>query len=183
MSTIYRYAADLEIRFPEGLEEIKFIAEIDGFNYLSIKQNQVAVIALPLEFEESELPADFLSEIRQEKYDKVEALRKDYQFQNITHNEVELSASIMARQNILGKISTIIDPEAKCYWKDVNEAPLEFVLADFKEMIKIISDRDTKFYYVEAEVRKEIDEKLSSTSLQEIDLDLSWQNHRDAYQG
>ena len=92
------------MKFPEGLAEIRFLKEIDGFNYLSIKQNDDEFINLPEEFEEAELQEIFLKEIRQEQYEMAEALRKDYQFKAIIYNDIELSASQMARQNMLGII-------------------------------------------------------------------------------
>ena len=181
INKVYCYPSDLQIKFPEGLAEIRFLKEIDGFNYLSIKQNDNEVIDLPEEFEEAELPADYLKEIRQEQYEMAEALRKDYQFKTIIYNDIELSASQIVRQNILGIILSQDDLENDLYWKDIKENSQTFAINDFKEILKIISNRDTKLYYIEAQVKKEIDLKLSSSSLQPFDLNFSWQNHEEAY--
>ena len=169
------------MKFPEGLAEIRFLKEIDGFNYLSIKQNDDEFINLPEEFEEAELPEIFLKEIRQEQYEMAEALRKDYKFKAIIYNDIELSASQMARQNMLGIILPQDGLENDLYWKDIKENPQTFAINDLKEILKIISNRDTKLYYIEAQVKKEIDLKLSSSSLQTFDLNSSWQNHEEAY--
>jgi hypothetical protein len=167
--------------FPEGLAEIRFLKEIDGFNYLSIKQNDNEIIDLPEEFEEAELPKDFLQEVRQEQYEKAETLRKDYQFKTIIYNDIELSASQMARQNILGIILAQEGSVSDLYWKDIKENPQTFAINDFREILKIISNRDTKLYCIEAQVKQEIDLKLSLSSLQPFDLKFSWQNHEEAY--
>lgn len=182
INKVYRYPSEIQINFPEGLAEIKFLKEIDGFNYLSIRKNDDEFIDLPEEFEEAELPEDFLQEIRQEQYKKAEALRKDKQFQNIIYNEIELSASKTARQNINSIISINDDLELNYYWKDISENPQTFTINDFKEILKIISNRDSKLYYIEAQVRKDIDLKLSKTSIQEFNLDDSWQYHEEGYQ-
>ena len=110
-----------------------------------------------------------------------EALRKDYQFKAIIYNDIELSASQMARQNMLGIILPQDGLENDLYWKDIKENPQTFAINDLKEILKIISNRDTKLYYIEAQVKKEIDLKLSSSSLQTFDLNSSWQNHEEAY--
>lgn len=182
INKVYRYPSEIEIKFPEGLAEIKFLKEIDGFNYLSIKQNDDAIIDLPTEFEEAELPENFLQEIRQEQYEQAESLRKHQQSQNIIYNEIELSASKTARQNINSIISINDELELNHYWKDVNENPQTFTINDFKEILKIISNRDSKLYYIEAQVRKDIDLKLSKTSIQEFNLNDSWQYHEEGYQ-
>lgn len=181
INKVYRYPSEIQIKFPEGLAEIRFLKEIDGFNYLSIKQNDNEIIDLPEGFEEAELPENFLKEIRQEQYKIAEALRKDYQFKTIIYSDIELSASQMARQNILGIILSQDGLENDLYWKDVKENPQTFTINDFKEILKIISNRDTKLYYIEAQVKKEIDLKLSSSSLWPFDLNSSWQNYEEAY--
>ena len=82
---------------------------------------------------------------------------------------------------MLGIILSQDGLESDLYWKDVKENPQTFTVNDFKEILKIISNRDTKLYYIEAQVKKEIDLKLSSSSLRPFDLNSSWQNHEEAY--
>ena len=180
INKVYRYPSELQLKFPEGLSEIRFLSEIDGFNYLSVKQNEDNDITLPDEFEEAELPETFLKEARQEQYEKAESLRKNYQFENVIYNDIELSASQMARQNMLGVVLSG-ELDSSYYWKDIKENPQEFTMDDFKEILKIISNRDRKLYYIEAQVKKEIDAKLSPNSLQLFDADSSWKNHEEAY--
>ena len=181
INKLYRYPSEIQIKFPEGLAEIRFLKEIDGFNYLSIKQNDDEVVDLPEEFEEAELPVDYLKEIRQEQYEAAESLRKNYQFKTIIYKDIKLSASQVARQNILSIILVQDASVSDIYWKDIQENPQIFTINDFKEILKIISTRDSKLYYIEAQITKEIDLKLSSSSLQPFDLDFSWQSHEKAY--
>jgi hypothetical protein len=181
INKIYCYPTKLQINFPEGLGEIRFLKEIDGFNYLSIKQSDDKIIDLPEEFEEVKLPENFLKEIRQEQYKMAETLRKDHQFKNMIYNDIELSASQMARQNMLGIILAQDGSATDLYWKDIQENSQTFAINDFKEILKIISNRDTKLYYIEAQVKKEVDLKLSSSSLQPFNLNSSWQNHEEVY--
>ena len=82
---------------------------------------------------------------------------------------------------MLGIILSQNGLENDLYWKDVKENPQTFTVNDFKEILKIISNRDTKLYYIEAQVKKEADLKLSSSSLQPFDLNSSWQNHEEVY--
>ena len=157
VSVIYRYPSNLELNFPEGLEVITFIKEIDGFNYLFVKNAQDGGISLPEEFEASELPNDFLQKLKTEKYQEIEDLRKEFQFKNIIYQDNEFATSQMARQNILGAIKILENsPQgATHYWKDVDEMPYQFSLIDFNEILKLISTRDTKFYSIEAQVKNE----------------------------
>lgn len=180
-SKIYCYPKDLQIQFPEGLDEIRFLEEIGNFNYLSIKQSESNRIDLPQEFTEATLPDDFLKKIRQNQYEQAKIFRKDQQFKNIIYNDIELSASKMARQNMALIVAVASDIKTKHYWQDIQKDPQEFTGEDFKEILKIISNRDSKLYYIEAQVKKDIDAKFSPSSLQPFDLSQSWQNHEEAY--
>lgn len=183
-SLVYRYPANLEPRFPEGLEEIKFIKEIDGFNYLFVRNSADSGIGLPEEFEESQLPNDFLQKLKNEKYQEIEDLRKEFQFKNISYQGNEFATSQMARQNILGAIKILekSTTDATHYWKDINEAPYQFSLADFNEILKLITVRDTKFYYIEAEVKNAAGLSLRSQLASSIDVKSLWQQYEENYQ-
>ena len=180
INKIYCYPAQSQIKFPEGLDEISYIKEIAGFNYLSIRQGSDTIINLPPEFIEAKLPENFLEEIRQKQYDKAEILRKKYQFQNIIYDDIKLSASQMVRQNMLGIIISNRS-SSNHYWKDIEENYQQFTIDDFKKILKIISNRDSKLYYIEAQVKKEIDAKLTPNSLQIFDIDSSWKDHEKSY--
>lgn len=177
---IYRYPAHLQISFPEGLENIDFLEEIEGFNYLSIRRKKGCTITLPNEFKKTKLPKSFLEKIRKKYYNQSEDLRKKYQFQNLFYKNIELSASQMARSNIMTIISIEDDLENIHYWKDVKEKEYKFTINDFKEILKIISNRDSKLYHAEAEIKKEIKLKINQSSLQPFDLDCSWQKYANS---
>ena len=174
---IYRYPSHLQIKFPEGLENIEFLKEIDGFNYLSIRRKKGCKIVLPNEFEKTKLPQSFLEEIRKRYYDEIEQLRKKSQFQNIIYNDTELSASQIARNNMMAIISIADSAKATHYWKDVTEKKYKYTINDFKQILQIISTRDSNLYYIEAKIREEIDLKLSPSSLQSVELDGLWKKY------
>lgn len=183
-SVIYRYPSNLELIFPEGLEEISFITEIDGFNYLFVKNVENSQIILPEEFEISQLPQDFLQKLKKGKYQEIEDFRKELQFKNILYQDDWFSASQMARQNILGAISVLINSTlgTKYYWKDIDEASYQFSLDDFNELLKLITERDTKLYFIEAGVKIETETALKSQLASSIDIKSLWQQHEENYQ-
>lgn len=185
---IYRYPSDLEVKFPEGLEEIKFLNQIDGFNYLSVKKDKKSKIKLPVEFEESELPENFLEEKRQEKYATIESKRKELQFQEISYQDGKFSASQGARQNMMGiillEIMSIIQNSKSdsYYWQDINGNPYQFSRDDFKEMMKEISSRDSRLYFIEAEAKNSIKNEKNLDSLESFDIENTWNQEDEKYQ-
>ena len=185
-SKIYRYSSNLQIAFPEGLENIRFLKEIEGFNYISVTKDKKSKILLPVEFEEASLPEDFLEEKRQEKYAKIEDLRKDLQFQNISYQDGEFSASQMARQNMIGIIMLEIVATGNTqsetyYWQDNKEKPYQFNRDDFKNITNEISLRDSKLYFIEAEIRSIIKNETDIDSLESFDVASTWNVWEEKY--
>lgn len=172
---IYRYPAYLQIKFPEGLQEVKFIKEIDGFNYLFIKRYKDCKINLPEQFEQADLPEEFLQKIKQEKYQEIEVLRKNLQFKNIIYQNTEYSASQMARQNIVGIITTSGNSSDKYYWKDVKGNAHQLSINDFKEILQIISSRDSKIYELEESARNTLNIIVKSNPLDSIGVFELWE--------
>ena len=185
---IYRYPANLEMSFPEGLEEIRFLKEIDGFNYLLVKKDKKSKIKLPKEFEESSLPDSFLEEKRQAKYAKIESKRKELQFQEISHQNEKFSASQTARQNMTGiillEIMSIIQNSKSdsYYWQDINGNPYQFSRDDFKDMLREISSRDSRLYFIEAEAKNIIKNETDLDSLESLDIESTWNQEDEKYQ-
>lgn len=186
-SKIYRYPSDLEVKFPEGLDEIRFLKQIDGFNYLSVKKDKKSKIKLPSNFEESELPEIFLEEKRQEKYAKIENKRKELQFQEISYQDGKFSASQVARQNMMGiillEIMSIIQNSKSdsYYWQDVNGNPYQFSRDDFKDMMREISSRDSRLYFIEAEAKNSIKNEADLDSLESLDIESAWNQEDEKY--
>ncbi len=182
INKVYRYPSELQLKFPEGLSEIKFLSEIDGFNYLSIRQNDDNEISLPIEFEETKTPEILLTKIRKKKQDEVEAFRKELQFKAISYQEVEISTSQMARQNILSMIATPSSSKIKYYWRDNKRKNQNFNLNNFQEIISLISSRDTKLYYIEGEIKNLIDDIDDIRILEELKISDLWQEEEIKYQ-
>lgn len=185
---IYRYPSDLEVKFPEGLDEIRFLKQIDGFNYLSVKKDKKSKIKLPSNFEESELPESFLEEKRQEKYARIESKRKELQLQEISYQDRKFSASQTARQNMMGiillEIISIIQGAKtdSYYWQDINGNAYQFSRNDFKEMMREISLRDSRLYYIEAEAKNSIKNEKNLDSLESFNIESTWDQEDEKYQ-
>lgn len=171
---IYRYPSSLQLLFPEGLEEIRFLRELAGFNYLSVINAKK--IELPKEFEEIELPKELLEELRQKKYGEAELLRKQLQFVPITYQNASFSASLMARQNMIGVVAILSNSADKSnhYWRDENDKAYEFALGDFSNMLKIISARDTELYSTETQIRELVRNETNLSALENLKVSDLW---------
>lgn len=182
-SKIYRYPSDLEVKFPEGLDEIRFLREKDGFNYLSVKNSSENPIALPLEFEEAVFPEELLEAERQKRYLEAELIRKERQFQTITHGDISFSASQMARQNMLGVIEIIRNSPSHetRYWQDLSKETHHLNCEDFRSILNAISLRDTALYYVEAEIRKIIQSSSDINFLEGLNIKNLWDEQEQKY--
>lgn len=182
ISKTYRYPSNLQIGFPEGLEEIKFLRGIDGFNYLSVKNAKKSKISLPTEFEETAIPEEFLEEKRLVKYTEVEAMRKELQFQSTEYNGVKLSTSQMARQNMLEVIELLRNSDQEThYWQDIKGDSQQFNREDFRKILSMISLRDSKFYFVEAEIRKIIKSSSDIDFLELLNIKSLWDEQEQKY--
>ena len=180
---IYRYKARLQVAFPEGLTEIKFIDEIDGFNYLSVIDSSENQTTLPAEFEEAELPDKFLKSKRNQKYSEAESHRKDRQFQPVTYQSKKFSTSQIARQNILEAIEVMRDAasSASCYWQDADGNACQLGYSDFKNLLKEILARDSKFYFIEAEIKNSVKSTSEITSLESLNVQNLWDEQMQKY--
>ena len=152
-------------------KEIKKIFAKDGFDLEIIDQDKF------LELTSSQI--DSIKIVQTKKYNEVELLRKSYQFQPISYQGSEFSTSQMARQNITAILAenTL---SGSHYWKDINETAFDFTLDDFKAISKLISGRDTKLYYIEAQIINEI-KSLDLASIQSLNIIDSWQIHEANY--
>ena len=180
---IYRYKARLQLAFPEGLTEIKFIDEIDGFNYLLVTGSSENQILLPVEFEEAELPDEFLKSKRNQKYIEAELYRKDRQFQPIEYQSKKFSTSHIARQNILEVIEVMRDSSSgtSCYWQDADGNACQLSYSDFKNLLKEILARDSKFYFIEAEIKNSVKSASEITSLESLNVQSLWDEQMQKY--
>mgnify|MGYP003553641875 CR=1 FL=1 len=180
---IYRYKARLQVAFPEGLTEIKFIDEIDGFNYLLVTDSSENQTTLPSEFEEAELPNEFLKSKRNRKYSEAESHRKDQQFRPVTYQSKKFSTSQIARQNILEAIEVMRDSasSASCYWQDVDGNACQLSYSDFKNLLKEILARDSKFYFIEAEIKNSVKSTSEITSLESLNVQNLWDEQMQKY--
>ena len=124
---------------------------------------------------------DHLKNAKIKKYNESEFLRKYYQFQTINYQDLEFSNSQMARQNMLS-ISNVNDtPDSKHYWKDITEKAQELTLGDFKEIVRIISARDSKLYYIEAQINAKISLNKDSTAVKKLNIKDLWEYYENNY--
>lgn len=180
---IYRYKAGLQLAFPEGLTEIKFIDEIDGFNYLSVTNSSENQTPLPVEFEEIELPDEFLESKRNQKYLEAELRRKKLQFEPIEHQSKKFSTSQIARQSILEAIEVMRDEDSGStrYWQDIDGNTCQLGYSDFKNLLKEILARDSKFYFIEAEIKNAVKSTSEITSLESLNVQSLWDEQMQKY--
>ena len=96
---------------------------------------------------------------------------------------LEFSTSILARQNIIGVISILKNnPELSShYWKDNDDTQCDFTLSDFENLLAIISKRDSKLYYIETQLNKEISKNSDPIILEEINIKESWKSFEASY--
>ena len=180
---IYRYPARLQVAFPEGLTEIKFIDEIDGFNYISITNSSENQITLPIEFEEIELPDEFLESKRNQKYLEAESRRKKLQFEPIEYQSKKFSTSQIARQGMLEAIEVMRDAASGStrYWQDIDGNTRQLSYSDFKNLLKEILARDSKFYFIESEIKNAVKSTSEITSLESINVQSLWDEQMQKY--
>jgi len=186
MSKYIAYKKDGEFDLDEGFidqscfkwktnKEIKKIFAKDGFDLEIIDQDKF------LELTSNQI--DPIKIAKTKKYDEIETLRKSYQFAPIIYQDLEFSTSILARQNIIGIISILKNnPELSShYWKDNDDKECNFILSDFENLLAIISKRDSKLYYIEAQLNNEISKNSDPIILEEINIKESWKSFEASY--
>lgn len=124
---------------------------------------------------------DHLKNAKIKKYNESEILRKSYQFQSINYQGLEFSASQMARQNMLSILNVNNSPNSKYYWKDITEKSQELTLNDFKKILKTISIRDSKLYYIEAQINAEISTNSDHEAIEKLSIKELWKYYEDNY--
>jgi len=154
-------------------KKIKLAFSEEGFDLEIIDQNKFDELL--------NRKVDHLKNAKIEKYNESEFLRKYYQFQTINYQGLEFSTSQMARQNMLSILNVNESSDSKHYWKDVQEKAQEFTLENFKEILKIISDRDSKLYYIEAQINAEITLNTDPVIIEKINIKDLWKSYEDNY--
>jgi hypothetical protein len=154
-------------------EEIKSAFGEEGFDLKFIDQSQ---------FEElSGSKNDPLKNAKTIKCNEVKFLRKSYQFQTINYQGFELSTSQMARQNMLSILNANEPSNSKYYWQDEAGKAQSFTLDNFKEILKNISTRDSKLYYIEAQINAEISLNNNPAAIEKLNIKELWKSYEDNY--
>lgn len=136
-----------------------------------------------LKLSDQEFADHRLQESKKQKYQEAETLRKQYQFQNINYLDSELSTSEIAKQNILGVTMLLsASPSNKHYWRDNKNKPIQLSLTDCQNILKLISVRDTKLYFIEGEIRNLIEATNDLKILETFKIPELWQNQEAIYQ-
>ena len=174
------YLANNNVSVEDLTRKIIFKEDVDE-NGAYINEWNIAEIERPTQEQLDEISEDdiLLNDAKNTKNNEVELLRKSYQFQPISYQGSEFSTSQMARQNITAILVENSFSENH-YWKDINETAFDFTLDDFKAISKLISGRDTKLYYIEAQIINEI-KSLDLASIQSLNIIDSWQIHEANY--
>lgn len=174
------YLANNNVSVEDLTRKISLKDDVDE-NGAYIDEWNIAEIERPTQEQLDEISEDdiLLNDAKNTKNNEVEILRKSYQFQPISYQGSEFSTSQMARQNITAILAenTL---SGSHYWKDINETAFDFTLDDFKAISKLISGRDTKLYYIEAQIINEI-KSLDLASIQSLNIIDSWQIHEANY--
>jgi hypothetical protein len=125
--------------------------------------------------------AELLTEARNLKYREVEQLRKSLQFKFVSYQGSDFSASQMARQNMLSILNANEPSNSKYYWQDETGKAQSFTLDNFKEILKNISTRDSKLYYIEAQINTEISLNNNPAAIEKLNIKELWKSYEDNY--
>jgi hypothetical protein len=154
------------------------LSEEDNENVKYLLANKDRIIS---DYQESIKEPDLdLEHLKLQKISAAENYRKYLQFLPINYNGVELSTSEMARQNILTNI-LILDSSTKKYWRDESNASCEFDINNFKEITTLISERDSKLYSIEAEIKNIITNEVDNDSLKSLEISSLWSDRDRNY--
>jgi len=124
-------------------------------------------------------PEANLEQLKSQKLSEAENYRKFLQFQPIVYQKAQFSTSEMARQNIATNI-VILSQSEKKYWRDNNDAAHEFSAKNFKEIATLISERDSKLYLIETEVKNAINQAKIS-NLKSLKISTLWSKSERVY--
>lgn len=119
------------------------------------------------------VPEPDLEQLKSKKLSEAENYRKYLQFQPIKYQSATFSTSEMARQNIMTSV-LILSGSAKKYWRDSENNSHEFNAKNFKEIATLISERDTKLYSIETEIKSAITKSKTISSLASIKIADLW---------
>ncbi len=122
-----------------------------------------------------------LEEVQLEKCNEVESLRKSYQSENVVYQNKSFSTSQMARQNLTGIVIILNGSSLKYYWKDIDEQIHEFGFNDFKAILQIILKRDSKLYYIESQIKNQINKNQKLNLVENLDIKKLWQEEKSKY--
>jgi len=125
-------------------------------------------------------PEPDLEQLKSQKLSEAENYRKYIQFQPIKYRSSTFSASEMARQNILSSV-LLLNGSAKKYWRDNENNSHEFNTKNFKEIAELISERDTKLYAIETEVKDVIIKSKNINSLASLKIAELWTKSEKNY--
>ena len=120
-----------------------------------------------------------LEEIKKQKYQQIEFLRKYKQFLPISYKNSEFSTSQLARQNMLGIIAWLDKQpfSTKHFWRDIEDKSFNFSLKDFKNIMSAIIKRDTEFYYIEGKIRNNLNSYSKVEDLIEFEPNNLWSEY------
>lgn len=118
-------------------------------------------------------PAPDLEQLKSQKLSETENYRKHLQFQPIKYKSATFSTSEMARQNITTSV-LLLTGSAKKYWQDSENNSYEFNVKNFKEIATLISERDTKLYSIETEIKSTISKSKTTSLLASLKIAELW---------
>lgn len=118
-------------------------------------------------------PEPDFEQLKSQKLSEAENYRKHLQFQPIKYQSATFSTSEMARQNIMTSV-LLLGSSAKKYWQDNENNSHEFNAKNFKEIATLISERDTKLYSIETEIKSAITKSKTISSLASIKIADVW---------
>ena len=118
-------------------------------------------------------PEPDFEQLKSQKLSEAENYRKYLQFQPIKYQSATFSTSEMARQNIMTSV-LILSGSAKKYWRDSKNNSHEFNAKNFKEIATLISERDTKLYSVETEIKSAITKSNTISALVSLKIAELW---------
>ena len=118
-------------------------------------------------------PEPDFEQLKLQKLSEAENYRKHLQFLPIKYQNAAFSTSEMARQNIMNSI-LLLAGSAKKYWRDSKNNSHDFNARNFKEIATLISERDTKLYAIEAEIKSAITKSKTVSSLLSLNIAELW---------
>ncbi len=125
-------------------------------------------------------PEPDFEQLKSQKLSEAENYRKHLQFLPIKYQNAAFSTSEMARQNIMTSI-LILSGSTKKYWRDSENNSHEFNAKNFKEIATLISERDTKLYSIETEIKSAITKSKTISALVSLKIADLWTKSEKNY--